>query len=95
MNLLDKVAVALGDGFLSGWRGLAASMASAIAKKQGVGRAGLDLVVALVHAGDESLAGRPDRGSVSTSSDCQRCASAGDSGVGWCGFAANDRPHGN
>ena len=55
-------AVALGDGFLSAGPGSTAGTAQTLAKRRDSWRTGIGLVVALVHAGDESLASQPNRG---------------------------------
>ena len=53
-------AVAVGDSFLAVGPGHTAGTAQTLAKRHDSGRTGIDLVVALVHAGVESLAGKPD-----------------------------------
>ena len=55
-QICDLVAVAVGDGFLSVGPGPTAGMAQTLAKRHDSWRTGIDLVVALVHAGDEPLA---------------------------------------
>ena len=56
-QVCNLAAVTLGDSLLSYLSGPVASLAQAVAKQQDVGHDGFGLVVALVHAGVESLAG--------------------------------------